>query len=71
MDDERRPTDQRTKVTLFESEEAQLEQLLLLSVDMLTMTRNQDRPAGVWPLLLMGLLFTAILMIIAMAKKIL
>jgi len=68
MDDERQPKDLRTQVTLFETEEAQQEQLSILSVDMLTAKRDQGF-AGAWSLLLLGLLFAAILLVVAITKK--
>jgi hypothetical protein len=68
FDDERRPRGQQTEVSLFETEADQLEELEILSVDMLTANRNRDG-AGAWTLLLLGLLFVTILFVIAMAKK--
>ena len=69
VDDERRPKGQRTVVTLCNSEEEQEQQLSLLSEGMLKATRNQDRVAGGWPLLLIGLSFVAVFIIVAIAKR--
>lgn len=69
LDDERKPLGQRTQVTLCDCENDQLEQLSKLSDGMITASKSDDRPFGIWSLFCIALFFAAMLFLIAMVKS--